>query len=138
MFDQTRHALQFFSNNQIPFWAMSNENQRLGSSSSSSSSNGISTSDIYSRTSNWCLAQRNTANVLVVYLLHGGTDSIDLDHDYHVKWYNPKTGGALINGTRLAKGEDRSLGSPPNGAGGAGGGALDQDWVVLLERATLG
>jgi hypothetical protein len=120
MFDQTRHALQFFYNNQIPFWEMENENQRLGSSGSGTSSN-------------WCLAQKTTADVLVVYLIHSGTDTIDLEHDYISKWYNPKTGGAMTDGPRLAKGDNRSLGDPP----GAGAGlATGQDWVVLLERTS--
>jgi Putative collagen-binding domain of a collagenase len=117
MFDQTRHALDFFQSNKVPFWDMANENQRLGSSSGGTSSN-------------WCLAQKATANVLVVYLIRGGTDTIDLDHDYTSKWYNPKTGGAMMDGQRLAQGNDRSLGNPP-GVGGGG-----QDWVVLLERQT--
>jgi hypothetical protein len=116
MFDQARQALDFFYNNNVPFWDMSNENHRLGSSSGGAAA------------SNWCLAQRNTANVLVVYLRHGGTDTIDLDHDYTSKWYNPKTGGVLVDGTTLASGNS-SLGNHPDPTG--------QGWVVLLERAPV-
>jgi Putative collagen-binding domain of a collagenase len=120
MFDQARHALEFFYDNSVPFWEMSNENERLGSSSI-----GDPATDI-----NWCLAQADTADYLVVYLMNGGTDTIDLDHDYVAFWYNPKTGGELLDGDFLPSGISRSLGDPPD----IGGAAPGQDWVVLLER----
>ena len=46
-----------------------------------------------------------------------------------MQWFNPRAGGALIDGTvRAAKGgsEKVSLGSPPNTTG--------DDWVVLLKN----
>jgi Putative collagen-binding domain of a collagenase len=116
MFDQSRHALEFFYDNRVPFWDMMNENERLGSSS------------VDPAASNWCLAQKHTADYLVVYLRDGGTDTINLNHDYVVFWYNPKTGGSLVEGEFLASGESRSLGDPPDTA------EPGQDWLVLLER----
>jgi Putative collagen-binding domain of a collagenase len=121
MFDQARHALEFFYDSQIPFWEMSNENERLGSSSGGPAA------------SNWCLAQKETADyLLVVYLLGNNdttTDTIVLDHDYITFWYNPKTGGEMVGGEFLPSGSSRSLGNPPDT-----GAAPGHDWVVLLER----
>jgi Putative collagen-binding domain of a collagenase len=116
MFIQSKHALDFFYNNSVPFWDMSSENQLLGTTGS----NG-----------NWCLAQKNTANVIVVYLREGGMDTIDLNHNYTAKWYNPKTGGVLLDGslTSLPMGNNTSIGSAPHNIPG-------QDWVVLLLRVS--
>jgi hypothetical protein len=132
MLEQTRHALEFFSNNSIPFWEMSNANELLGSNSNSNNSNNSdsSNSTSSSSSSNWCLAQRDTAkNVIVIYLKNGGIDTIDLNYEYSSQWFNPKTGEPMVDGILLlAPGNSRSLGAPPPGS------AVGQDWVVLLKR----
>lgn len=109
MWDLSRYALEFFQNNTIEFWKMSNANDRV--------SNG------------WCLAHED-GTMMVVYLIDGGTASIDLTGPtgttYTSKWFNPRTGGALQDGSvrSLNVGGTRSLGTAPNGAPG--------DWVVLI------
>ena len=113
MWDLSRYALQFFSRNRIPFWDMSNDNGRLSND-------------------NWCLSQSND-DVIVVYLINGGSDSIDLAGEtgetYSIQWYDPRNGGDLQAGSlsSLQIGSGRDLGTAP--------GSNEKDWVVLLQRA---
>lgn len=79
---------------------------------------------------NWSLA--NEGQTYLLYLKHGGEARLDLSQankkKFSVQWYNPSTGGVLIDGTPgTVKGgsENVSLGLPP--------GAPGQDWVVLLK-----
>jgi hypothetical protein len=77
----------------------------------------------------WCLAHED-GTMMVVYLIDGGTASIDLAGStgttYTSKWFNPRRGGALQDGSvrSLNVGGTRLLGNAPNGAPG--------DWVVLI------
>jgi len=109
MWDQSLYTLEFFANNAVPFWDMSNDNSRV--------SNG------------WCLSQTDD-DVIVVYLKDGGSSSIDLtgSSSYTVKWYDPRNGGSLKNGsvTSLGAGNNQALGNAPSNG--------SQDWVVLLQR----
>jgi hypothetical protein len=111
MWDQSEHALEFFRNNNVPFWNMANQNTIV--------SNG------------WCLGESN-GNTFVVYLSTGGTTTIDLAGSagttYSVQWFNPRTGGSLQDGsiTSVAVGSNKALGSAPGGQGG--------DWVILLTK----
>ena len=113
MWDQNRHALEFFSQNEIPFWNMTNANSRLSGD-------------------NWCLAHTN-GDVLVVYLREGGSDSIDLsdtNSSYLVQWFDPRNGGGLQLGSIpfvLPK-QFQSLGEAPDNPW--------DDWVVLLRHCT--
>jgi Putative collagen-binding domain of a collagenase len=117
MFDQTRHALEFFSN--VPFQEMSNDNDRIDASNDA-----------------WCLIQSNNGGTIVVYLLDGadGETTIDLQDlapaTYSIQWFNPRTGGKLqnssvsdiVSGTNEAQG----IGAPPLQDG--------KDWAVLLRK----
>lgn len=67
-----------------------------------------------------------------VYLPNGGTTTLDLSAAsgaFEVKWYNPRTGGELINGSvrSVQGGGARALGNPPKEAG--------SDWAVLVRKA---
>ena len=108
MWDQCRWALEFFKNNSVPFWDMRCKDNLVDGG-------------------NWCLAK--PGEVYVVYLEDGGTTQIDLG-DYHlkfmVKWFNPRTGDYLQDGsveTIIGPGKV-SVGTPPADA--------DKDWVVLI------
>ncbi|MFC1761296.1 DUF5060 domain-containing protein [Planctomycetota bacterium] len=81
---------------------------------------------------NWALAAEGETYLL--YLKNGGEAKVDLsgaeDQEFTVQWFNPRSGGHLINGTPgtvSGGGVNVSLGTPPNTAG--------QDWVVLLKSA---
>jgi hypothetical protein len=67
-----------------------------------------------------------------VYLPDGGTTTLDLaaaSGTFEVKWYNPRTGGELRDGTvrTIEGGASRSLGSAPAD--------VTADWAVLIRRA---
>jgi hypothetical protein len=109
LWDQTRHALSFFREH-LPFWRMAPDN---------------------------ALADARDARVLAqpgriyaVYLPAGGRTSLKLESgSYRVRWFNPRTGGALDGGSvRTVTGPGAvSLGEAPADP--------DKDWAVLVERA---
>jgi Putative collagen-binding domain of a collagenase len=115
LFDQSRYALEFFQNHNIPFWDMSNANSRLSSSSTQSR----------------CLAQSNGDVILIQLVNNGTTTTVDLTGDpgdtYSVEWFDPFTGSSLILTGNISIGDNKLLGNPPyNTARG--------DWVVLLKH----
>ncbi|HET6559552.1 MAG TPA: putative collagen-binding domain-containing protein, partial [Prolixibacteraceae bacterium] len=103
---QTRIAHDFFVN-YIPF----NEMQ--------AQDNIVKDKDAY------CLG--TTGKVYAIYLPKGGNTQLDIPKGkYSLKWFNPRTGGALINGSvsTVNGGENISLGLPPIHDG--------KDWVALI------
>jgi hypothetical protein len=113
--DYCRIALEFFSSNRIPFWEMKNANPLIG--------------NVKNDNSKYCLAKTN--EIYLVYLPNGGTTTLDLsgaDGSFRVQWFNPRSGGALTNGTVMSvkAGGQVSLGLPPADA--------EQDWLVVIRR----
>jgi hypothetical protein len=78
--------------------------------------------------SRYCLAV--PGEVYVVYLPTGGVTELDLaggyDGTFTIKWYNPRTGGSLLDGSvKTVNGSAKvSLGQPPQDP--------ESDWVVLI------
>ena len=108
--DYTRYALEFFENH-IPFHEMSGND------------------DLASNENAYVFAKEDA--VYAVYLKWGGTTTLNLNGSsktYTVKWYNPRSGGALINGTVLeVTGPGTvSIGQPPSDQ--------SSDWVALVEE----
>jgi len=107
--DYVRFALSFFKNNNVPFWQMK-ESASLVSSG-------------------WCLSQEG--NVYVVYLKNGGIANLTINTSgtYNVKWYDPRNGGSLQNGsiTSISGTGAKSLGNAPS--------STTEDWVVLVTNA---
>jgi len=113
MYDQTRYALEFFFSNNVPFWNMSNANERISGD-------------------NWCLAD-SKGDFVVVYLKNGGSAKIDLTYggagdSYLVRWSDPRNGGPLVFGSTLLvpATKAQSLGEAPKDG--------ELDWVVLLSK----
>lgn len=104
MWDQSRYALEFFSNNNVSFWTMTNANHLVS-------------------VDNWCMKSTN-ADSIVVYA-QSSVVLIDIDQVYKIKWYDPLLGGRLQDGSMsiVTPGQSQSLGDPPN---------IGTDWVVLL------
>ena len=80
-----------------------------------------------------CLTDKAN-DTLIVYLANSKSSTeISLPEQpqakYTLKWYNPRTGGKLENGTvrTLSSSPSMDLGLPPDGA-------KDNDWVALLRR----
>ena len=117
MWVQNKHALDFFSNNNVPFQNLNNNNALVQSG-------------------NWCLVGKYDTQepVLVVYL-YNSTSTVNLTNvtsptargSILVKWYDPRNGGSLQIGSvaslQLGQGP-QSLGNAPN--------SITKDWVVLL------
>jgi hypothetical protein len=110
LWDLTRIALEFFQN-YLPYSEMS-PNDALTSA-----------------TDDYCLAK--PGEYYAIYLPRSGTTGLDLglsNGELEIKWYNPRTGGALQNGTvATIKGPGvKEIGLPPSDAG--------MDWVVLAAK----
>jgi len=107
--DYCRYALEFFSHNQVAIWDMR------------------AAHNLSSNKDSWCLAQDGEA--YLIYLKNGGSTQLDLSKasgDYTVHWFNPRTGGKLIDGKSLKGGISASIGKAPS--------EVDQDWVVLVRK----
>jgi transcriptional regulator CtsR len=109
--DLARFCLQFFKDNQVPFWDMKNDNA-LSSSGS-----------------DYCLYKAGEA--YVIYLKSGGTTSLDLSAvsgTYSVRWFDPRNGGSLQTGpvSSVSGGGSRSLGNAPS--------STSSDWAILVKR----
>jgi hypothetical protein len=110
MWDQTRYALQFFQT-YLPFWEMTPADQ------------------LTSAEDDYCFAKEG--EVYAIYLPNGGTTELDLsdyNSEFEIKWYNPRTGGSLINGSLNAvKGDGwKDIGTPPE--------TQNEDWAVVIKR----
>ena len=115
MWKQSRYALDFFRDNDIKFWEMSNDNSRLPDDSS-----------------DYVLSSED-GGTLIVFRPNGNgsvIDMLELTGTYSVQWYNPREGGPLVSGTiTIIEGgglDPRNFGSAPE--------SNDRDWVVLIKK----
>ena len=79
--------------------------------------------------SKYCFAK--AGELYLVFLPNGGTSVFDLSDasgNFTVKWFNPRVGGALAEGSvKSVKGGGKvSLGNPPA--------EPDQDWLAVIAR----
>ena len=113
--DYCRIALDFFRESNIPFWEMKNADALVGNPKNDNAK--------------YCFAK--TGEVYLVFLRDGGTTDLDLsgaNGNFTVKWFNPRSGGALVDGSvKSVKGGGKvSLGNPPADSA--------EDWVVVVRR----
>jgi hypothetical protein len=113
--DYCRIAIGFFHDQKIPFWEMKNADALVGNAKNDNS--------------RYCFAK--VGELYLVYLSNGGTSELDLGGApgaFTVKWFNPRTGGALQSGTvvRLTGGRKVSLGEAPADP--------REDWLVLVRQ----
>jgi hypothetical protein len=111
--DYCRIAIEFFHDHKIPFQRMACADQLVGNARNTNS--------------RYCFAA--PGEVYVVYLPTGGAAELDLGDAKKrltVKWFNPRTGGALADGAvqHVAGPGKVSLGPPPS--------EPEEDWVVLV------
>jgi len=109
MWDQTRHALEFFQKH-LPFWAM-----RAGD-------------DLTAASDDYCFYAEG--KLYAIYLPRGGSTTLKLPaNTYTVQWYNPRKGGGLQDGSvKSIEGPGTpSIGEPPA--------EKDKDWVALVRGA---
>ena len=113
--DYCRIALDFFRDNRVPFWEMKNVNALIGNEKDDNSK--------------YCLAK--PGELYLVYLPKGGTTELDLSAatgSFTVKWFNPRAGGALQDGSvkSVSGGGKAALGAPPADA--------QEDWLVVIRK----
>jgi hypothetical protein len=113
--DFCRIALDFFRDEMIPFAEMQNANALVGNTKDDNSK--------------FCLAK--PGEVYLVYLPDGGTTDLDLsavEGTFTVKWFNPRSGGELVNGSvvTVSGGGAVALGDPPA--------AATEDWLAVIRR----
>lgn len=115
IWDHGRIALEFFRDHRIPFWDMKNANALIGNPKNDNSK--------------YCLAQ--AGEIYLVYLPKGGTTDLDLSGasgGFTVRWFNPRAGGALVNGSVVSVdgGRNVALGNPPAD--------MAEDWLAIIRR----
>ena len=113
--NQAAIAIDFFTNNKIPFWDMENRNDLVG--------NAENKNTVY------CLAKENDS--YVVYLNSVETSALDLSNasgSYEVLWFNPKKGGELQKSKvkTVTGGSVVELGKSPD--------KKQQDWAILIRK----
>lgn len=111
--DYCRIALNFFRDEKIPSAEMTNANALIG--------------NVKDDNSRYCFAQ--PGKVYLVYLPTGGTSELDLSAArgaFQVRWFNPRSGGALANGpvASVTGGGKVALGQPHA--------APSEDWLVVV------
>lgn len=110
-----RYALEFFKNNNIPVQDMQNHNKLIGNDNNNNSK--------------YCFAK--PGELYLIYLAEGGSADLDLSNTrgrYSVTWYNPRTGGTLLNGTvkSINGGKKINIGLPPD--------SQAEDWLVIIRK----
>jgi hypothetical protein len=113
--DYCRYALEFFSDNKIPFWEMTNADALAGPAQKNKR--------IY------CLAK--TGEIYLVYLTNGGQAKLDLSKtkgSFTLQWFNPRKGGKLQTGSvkQVTGGGPADIGKPPTDQ--------DKDWLTVIRR----
>ena len=112
--DDCRIALDFFREQQIPFWEMTNVDSLVTS---------ISPGQTYG------LAQPE--ELYLVFLPSGGEVTLDLSEaegPFQVRWFDPRQGGKLQTGTvaEVTGGGKVSLGKAPAQS--------DEDWLIVVRK----
>jgi len=108
MWNYTHNALEFFQK-YVPFQEMMPADELVNAG-------------------NYCLAKEG--EVYLVYLPYGGEASIDLSEvegEYKVNWYNPRSGGNLLESGEIQGGGSISLGSGPE--------EPEKDWAILITKS---
>lgn len=111
-----RIAIDFFHNQKIPFWEMTNADALVGNQAHDNS--------------RYCFAKAN--DVYLVYLPAGGPASLDLSAasgQFTVGWFDPRKGGMLEAGgvATVNGGATVDLGTPPD--------SPSDDWLVVIRRS---
>ncbi len=105
-YTQMRHAYDFYHDNNLPFYQMYNQDELV--------ENG------------WAHGVDGDDYVVYVEENNAGSTTMRLLGDYEVKWFDPRTGGALQDGsiTNVSAGDAVNIGLPPS--------ETNLDWVALV------
>ncbi len=113
--DYCRIAIGFFHDNEVPFWEMTNADALVGNPEH--------------HAGKFCFAKPD--DTYLVYLPEGGASKLDLSGakgEFSVRWFNPRSGGDLQNGSvaRVSGGGSVDLGQPPADA--------NEDWLAVVRK----
>ncbi|MEM6910099.1 MAG: DUF5060 domain-containing protein [Verrucomicrobiota bacterium] len=113
--EYSRIALEFFREEEIPFWEMKNANGLIGNPNNE---NG-----------RYCFAK--PGELYLVYLRQAKPRSLDLSEatgSFQVSWFNPRIGGDLETGSvaTVEAGKSVGLGKPPRDH--------QEDWLVVVRK----
>ncbi len=114
--DSARFAHQFFVQQQIPFWEMQSADGLVGNAEDENL--------------RYCFAKEH--ELYLVYLPNGGTSLLDLSAAsgrFSVKWFNPRGGGDLQDGSlpEISGGGSVLLGFPPS--------QPEEDWLIVIQAS---
>jgi hypothetical protein len=125
MWQQSKYALDFFRDNKVPFQDMV----------SSKNTNSLSSVKLDKGSTDWLLSLP-AGDTNIIYRKVGNANVASITGlsagKYILKWYNPRAGGALKDGSKIdidvTKPTDVAFyGRPPA--------TPDLDWVVLIRKA---
>ncbi len=105
-YEQMKYAYDFYHDNNIPFYQMYNQDELI--------ENG------------WVHGTDGDDYVIYVEKNNAGTTTMRLLGDFQIKWFDPRAGGGLLDGsiTNVSAGENVNIGLPPYDT--------DLDWVALV------
>jgi hypothetical protein len=124
MWQQSKYALDFFRDNKILFQDLV----------SSKNTNSLATARLDAAATNWLLSLPKS-DVNIIYRKIDSKDIATITGlpigKYNIKWYNPRTGGALQDGSILdidvgATTDVKDYGQPPS--------TSTLDWVVYIRK----
>jgi len=107
MWDYTRIAIEFFQQF-VPFGEMQPADSLVSANA-------------------WCLAK--TGESYLVYLPYGGSATINLhavNGEFTANWFNPRTGGDMIEAPNIQGGDVVDISQPPMDA--------EKDWTLLISK----
>ena len=112
MWEQSRIAIDFFTEHEIPFWNMKNADSKIDDKNA------------------YCLCDPGTLYIVFAKKANSATlDLSDVTGTFEVQWFNPRDGGPLLTGsTQSVQGGGKvSLGNPPGDPG--------HDWLAVVRRS---
>lgn len=109
MWEQSKHALDFFTKNNIPYWDMKPMDE------------------LTSNDNDYVLGKKD--EVFIVYLKMGektnGTIP-NLNGNYQVSWFNPRDGQFVGTPQKMVVKDELIFGLPPK--------EINKDWVILIKK----
>lgn len=108
MWEQSKYALDFFTENEIPYWDMEPMDE-------------LTTNDDY--------VFAHNKNLFVVYMKMGEKQSTainDVTGSYTLRWYNPRTGAFSDSTSQLNASGKLEIPTPPAD--------VTKDWVALIKK----
>ncbi|MEM6260176.1 MAG: DUF5060 domain-containing protein [Planctomycetota bacterium] len=108
-------ALKFFHEHEVPFWEMESRNDLLSANAE--------------KNEGYCLAK--PGELYLVYLPAAGQRKVldlrEQDGTYTVQWFNPRTGGGLVESHEITGGTNTVLPKAPRSG-------PDDDWLAVIRR----